>query len=64
MRHNSLIVLTIFIFHLKHTLAQHNPNFHANRSGIVHFFEWKFNDIAVECETYLSHQGFAGVQVC
>ncbi|XP_052870558.1 alpha-amylase 2-like [Anopheles cruzii] len=35
----------------------------ADRSGIVHLFEWKWNDIAQECENYLAPHGFAGVQV-
>lgn len=32
------------------------------RSGIVHLFEWKFNDIADECQ-YLGENGYGGVQV-
>uniref|UniRef100_A0A182LXD6 Alpha-amylase n=1 Tax=Anopheles culicifacies TaxID=139723 RepID=A0A182LXD6_9DIPT len=34
-----------------------------DRSGIVHLFEWKWNDIANECETFLAPKGYAGVQV-
>lgn len=30
---------------------------------MVHLFEWRWIDIALECETYLSQHGFAGVQV-
>lgn len=40
-----------------------DPHFIPNRSGIVHLFEWKFNDIVTECETFLAPNGFAGVQV-
>jgi alpha-amylase len=29
----------------------------------VHLFEWKWTDIAAECENYLGPAGFAGVQV-
>ena len=29
----------------------------------VHLFEWKWTDIAIECETYLGPAGFAAVQV-
>lgn len=37
---------------------------HANpRTVMVHLFEWKWNDIARECETYLGPNGFAGIQV-
>ncbi|XP_055587960.1 alpha-amylase 1-like [Uranotaenia lowii] len=34
-----------------------------NRSGIVHLFEWKWDDIAAECERFLAPKGYAGVQV-
>lgn len=43
--------------------AQFNPNFWGGRSGIVHLFEWKWNDIARECENFLAPNGFAGVQI-
>lgn len=33
------------------------------RTAMVHLFEWKWNDIARECETYLGPNGFAAVQV-
>jgi alpha-amylase len=29
----------------------------------VHLFEWKWTDIAKECETYLGPKGYAGVQI-
>lgn len=45
------------------TLGQKNPNFVPGRSGIVHLFEWKWSDIALECEQFLAPRGFAGVQV-
>ncbi|EDS43917.1 alpha-amylase B [Culex quinquefasciatus] len=35
----------------------------ADRTGIVHLFEWRWNDIADECERFLAPRGFAGVQV-
>lgn len=43
--------------------AQFNPNFWSGRSGIVHLFEWKWSDIANECENFLAPNGFAGVQI-
>lgn len=43
--------------------GQHNPHYKSNRSVIVHLFEWKFSDIADECETFLAPNGFGGVQV-
>ncbi|KFB41217.1 AGAP002318-PA-like protein [Anopheles sinensis] len=47
------------------TLASAYFNTHqwADRSGIVHLFEWKWNDIANECENFLAPRGYAGVQV-
>ena len=33
------------------------------RTAFVHLFEWKWTDIARECETYLGPAGFAAVQV-
>ncbi|XP_030368982.1 alpha-amylase-related protein [Scaptodrosophila lebanonensis] len=43
--------------------AQHNPHWWGNRNTIVHLFEWKWSDIANECENFLAPQGYAGVQV-
>lgn len=43
--------------------AQKDPYFIGNRTTIVHLFEWKWPDIAKECETFLGPKGFAGVQV-
>ena len=34
-----------------------------NRQVIVHLFEWKWTDIANECEAYLGPKGFCAVQV-
>uniref|UniRef100_A0A1B0EY83 alpha-amylase n=1 Tax=Lutzomyia longipalpis TaxID=7200 RepID=A0A1B0EY83_LUTLO len=55
------------IFALLSLLAQtkgyFNPNFVPGRSGIVWLFEWKFADIALECERFLGPNGFAGVQI-
>ncbi|HEY1012502.1 MAG TPA: carbohydrate-binding module family 20 domain-containing protein [Herpetosiphonaceae bacterium] len=35
----------------------------APRTAFVHLFEWKWDDIAQECESYLGPKGFAAVQV-
>nr|XP_014101169.2 alpha-amylase-related protein [Bactrocera oleae] len=43
--------------------AQHEPHWWAERSAIVQLFEWKWTDIARECERFLAPRGFAGVQV-
>ncbi|KAG5868160.1 hypothetical protein JTB14_032973 [Gonioctena quinquepunctata] len=43
--------------------AQKDNNFVSGRSTIVHLFEWKWGDIASECENFLGPNGFAGVQI-
>ncbi|XP_004517830.1 alpha-amylase-related protein [Ceratitis capitata] len=43
--------------------GQHEPHWLASRNTIVHLFEWKWTDIAAECERFLAPRGFAGVQV-
>lgn len=43
--------------------AQKDPNFVEGRHTIVHLFEWKWPDIAQECENFLGPKGYAGVQV-
>lgn len=43
--------------------AQYAPNTHKCRTSIVHLFEWRWADIALECERYLAPRGFGGVQV-
>uniref|UniRef100_A0A1B0EY97 Alpha-amylase n=1 Tax=Phlebotomus papatasi TaxID=29031 RepID=A0A1B0EY97_PHLPP len=45
------------------TLLSTDPNFKPGRSVIVHLFEWKWVDIAEECERFLGPNGFGGVQV-
>jgi alpha-amylase len=42
------------------TQAQTTP---AARTAFVHLFEWKWTDIAKECENFLGPKGFAAVQV-
>ncbi|XP_009978764.1 PREDICTED: pancreatic alpha-amylase-like, partial [Tauraco erythrolophus] len=43
--------------------AQYNPNTLPGRTSIVHLFEWRWDDIALECERYLAPYGFGGVQI-
>lgn len=56
--------LTIFLSLLiKFCIAQYKTSHILDgRSGIVHLFEWKFNDIAEECK-FLGENGYGGVQV-
>ncbi|EDL12416.1 mCG11265, isoform CRA_d [Mus musculus] len=43
--------------------AQYDPHTSDGRTAIVHLFEWRWVDIAKECERYLAPKGFGGVQV-
>jgi alpha-amylase len=43
--------------------AQKDPNSAPNRNTAVHLFEWKWTDIASECERFLGPYGYSGVQV-
>ena len=40
-----------------------DPHYLDNRTTMVHLFEWKFEDIADECERFLGPAGYGGVQV-
>ncbi|XP_071521195.1 pancreatic alpha-amylase 2a5-like isoform X2 [Panulirus ornatus] len=43
-------------------LAQWDPHV-TNGQVIVHLFEWRWSDIASECENFLGPRGYGGVQV-
>jgi hypothetical protein len=58
-----LLFLIFLLFSVANIHAQKDPNFVPGRSAIVHLFEWKFNDIADECERFLAPRGYGGVQV-
>lgn len=60
----SISITVLIIFGLFSSLtATWNPYYYPNKDGIVHLFEWKFSDIASECENVLAPIGYAGVQV-
>jgi alpha-amylase len=40
-----------------------NPHWLPGRSAMVHLMDWRWKDIANECETFLAPNGYAGVQV-
>lgn len=58
-----LVSLLFLTFFLAIASTQKNPHFVDNRSAIVHLFEWKWKDIAQECENFLAPHGYAGVQI-
>ena len=41
----------------------HDPHFKDGRNVIVEMFEWRFEDIAIECEQFLGPYGYGGVQI-
>ncbi|KAA0711465.1 Alpha-amylase 1 [Triplophysa tibetana] len=43
--------------------GQNDPNTKHGRTSIVHLFEWRWADVAAECERYLAPNGYAGVQI-
>lgn len=55
----------ILLFFLPQTINGYSnrTNQWDNRNTIVHLFEWKWKDIANECEQFLQHKGYGGVQV-
>ncbi|KAK5645316.1 hypothetical protein RI129_006616 [Pyrocoelia pectoralis] len=61
MKYTALTVLLLHI--LQHSSSQKDPHWLNDRNTIVHLFEWKWSDIADECERFLQHKGYAGVQV-
>jgi alpha-amylase len=54
--------LLLFAF-VNFASAQWDPHWLPNRSGMVHLFEWKWSDIARECENFLAPNGYGGVQI-
>lgn len=60
----SLPLLTLaFALALGVVSGQHDPHFTQNRTTIVHLFEWRWADVAEECERFLGPFGYGGVQV-
>ncbi|MEQ2267062.1 hypothetical protein XENORESO_001182 [Xenotaenia resolanae] len=55
------LLILVSLFGL--SLAQHNPQLKSGRTAIVHLFEWRWADIAAECERFLGPNGFGGVQI-
>ena len=43
--------------------GQYSPHFAPGHSGIIHLFEWHWNTIANECETFLGPKKVGGVQI-
>ncbi|XP_015605017.1 alpha-amylase 1 isoform X2 [Cephus cinctus] len=55
----SVLILALF----GSVLGTHkDPHFSDNHGTIVHLFEWKWSDIADECERFLGPMGYGGIQ--
>ena len=54
----TLLSLGLGLLTTTSALAQETP-----RTAVVHLFEWRWDDIARECENFLGPKGFAAVQV-
>lgn len=61
-RESMKLFILVALFGL--SFAQHSPHTKYGRTAIVHLFEWRWADIAAECERFLAPNGYAGVQVC
>ncbi|XP_054088895.1 alpha-amylase 2-like [Zeugodacus cucurbitae] len=59
----SFCVLLIIFGSSQQAYAQFNPNYASGRTTMVHLFEWKWDDIAAECENFLGPKGYGGIQV-
>ena len=58
-----LLTIIFVAFAVVAVNGQHDPHWLTSRSVMVHLFEWKWADIAKECEEFLAPNGYAGVQV-
>ncbi|XP_067845729.1 pancreatic alpha-amylase-like [Heptranchias perlo] len=56
-------VVALLAFLYGGCLAQYSPQTLPGRTSIVHLFEWRWVDVAAECEHYLAAHGFGGVQI-
>ncbi|XP_026320593.1 alpha-amylase 2-like isoform X1 [Hyposmocoma kahamanoa] len=61
MRKLSLIIMGLALLTIAE--AYKNPYYVAGHSVNVHLFEWKWDDIAAECERFLGPKGFGGIQI-
>lgn len=57
------LAVALLISNVLVAYSQFDPHWWPGRSGIVQLFEWKWNDIADECERFLAPMGFGGVQI-
>lgn len=57
------IIQPIFLIFILSTIHTQAVSYGLNRVAFVHLFEWRWDDIAEECEQHLGPKGFSAVQV-
>ncbi|XP_066583893.1 alpha-amylase 1-like [Prorops nasuta] len=57
-----LLIVNVSLL-LSAVIAYKNPHYVPGHNTMVHLFEWKWLDIAEECEQFLGPMGYGGVQV-
>lgn len=58
-----IIIIAFSVLQIVTCNPHKDPHFVDGRAVMVHLFEWKWNDIAFECERYLGPNGYGGVQL-
>uniref|UniRef100_A0A0N5BFI5 Alpha-amylase n=1 Tax=Strongyloides papillosus TaxID=174720 RepID=A0A0N5BFI5_STREA len=60
---NTLTFLLLFNSCLSYNFYWYDQLYTGDKQVIVHLFEWKWSDVAKECETFLSKYGYGAVQI-
>ncbi|CAD5215748.1 unnamed protein product [Bursaphelenchus okinawaensis] len=63
MRELFLLLFPLLLVNTLYAGPYDEPHTTNNRNVMVHLFEWKWNDIAQECETFLAPNGYGSVQI-
>jgi hypothetical protein len=53
----TIVLLLVATFVADQATGQWNANYASGRTTMVHLFEWKWDDIAAECERFLGPKG-------
>ncbi len=53
----TIVLLLVAAFVADQATGQWNANYASGRTTMVHLFEWKWDDIAAECERFLGPKG-------
>ena len=55
-------LLFLVALSLSQSQATKDPLTVSGRNSFIHLFEWKWTDIAAECERFLAPKGYGAVQ--